>query len=40
MKLVSPAYIMGSDKELLLKGRSLLYIMKNTGLGTDPWVTP
>ena len=40
MKLVSSAYIMGSDKEFLLKGRSFIYIMNNTGLGIDPWVTP
>ena len=40
MKLVSPANIMGSDNKFLLKGRSFLYIMKNTSLGIDSWATP
>jgi hypothetical protein len=31
---------MGSGKVFILRWKSYIYIMKNKGLGTDPWETP
>jgi hypothetical protein len=29
----------GSDKELILRGRSIIYIMNNRGFRINPWGT-
>jgi hypothetical protein len=39
MTLVVSANKTGSDTEFILRGRSFIYIMNNTGPKTDPWRT-
>ena len=38
--LVSSAYNIGSDTEFIVRGRSVIYILKNRGSRIDPWGTP
>ena len=40
MILVSSADNTGSDAEFILRGRSIIHIMANSGPGIDPWGTP
>jgi len=38
--LLSPANNTYSDIELVIRGRTFIYIMKNRGTRIDPWGTP
>jgi len=40
MTLLSLANNIGSDIELILRGRSFMYIMNNRGPRIDPWRKP
>jgi hypothetical protein len=40
MTLMSSTNNIGSDKEFILRGRSLIQIMNNKGPRIDPWGTP
>jgi len=39
MTLVSSANDVGSDTEFILRGRSFIYILNNSGPRIDPWGT-
>jgi hypothetical protein len=40
MTLASSENNIGSDKELILRRRSFIYIMNNRGVRINPWGTP
>ena len=40
MTLVLSANNIGSDVEFILRGRSFIYIMNNTGPRIHPWIPP